>query len=229
MTGHKKIGHLIMAANSLGRDEDVPSRSLEALRKADLLIFEEDRGARRALKAAGITRSYAKLSEHREQGVLDEAEAALRAGNTVCYMSDQGMPVIADPGRELVALAHLLKARLTIIPGPSSITTALSACPFPITSFRYVGFPERETGRRDAQLRRWTTNNEALVILDTPYRLEALIDACGRAFGANRRAVLAIDISGEKEGFFYDSLQGLKATLKNSERLNFVLIIAPPS
>ena len=101
---------LIIGGTDIGNPEDTPRRTLEACRSANLLIFEGDSHARSVLKAAGVHRNYAKYSEHRENDALIRLEEALRNGETVLYCSDQGMPSIADPGRELVRKAQELKA-----------------------------------------------------------------------------------------------------------------------
>jgi 16S rRNA (cytidine1402-2'-O)-methyltransferase len=223
------LGTLVMAAGSLGAEADLPARSLTALRTGDLLVFEEDRIARSLLKAAGVHRDYLRYTEHKEQNTLDEVEAALKAGKTVVYMSDQGTPGLADPGRELTAVAYRLGARVTTIPGPSSVTAALAACPFDCNRFLCAGFPPRDGAERRAYLERVAGRaSEPVVLLDTPYRLEALLDACIAALGASRKALLALDISGPAEAFLYGDLTSLKKRGVAGEKLNFVLVLEPP-
>ncbi|NBQ52810.1 MAG: hypothetical protein EBU49_04430 [Proteobacteria bacterium] len=127
----KKVqGRLIMASHSIGEAQDIPLRSLEALRTADLLIFEEDRGARSALKSAGIHREYLRYSEHDQKQSLEILTESLRAGKTAVYMSDQGCPGLADPGREIVRVAVREKAEIRVVPGPSSLTAAIADTPY---------------------------------------------------------------------------------------------------
>jgi len=190
-----------MAANSLGRSEDIPERSLAALRVADLLVFEEDRAARQALKAAGLHRSYLRLTEHREAESLEAVEKALINGSTVVYMSDQGTPTVADPGRELLVLAYRLRAHVQVIPGPSSITAALAACSFLHNGFVFLGFLPREEEAREATLRAHAHSKLPLVLLDTPYRRDALLASVKKVLGAERLCLLAEDISGPNESF----------------------------
>ena len=221
-------GSLIMAAGSLGADEDIPTRSLAALRTGDLLVFEEERVARSRLKAAGIHRDYLRLTEHREQSTLDAVASALASGQTVVYMSDQGTPVLADPGRELTAIAYRLGARVTTIPGPSSVTAALAACPFDCNRFRCAGFPPRDGIERRAFLTEVAGfAADPVVLLDTPYRLTTLLDACHSTLGARRKGLLALDISGPDEAFLYGDFARLKDSLRGDEKRNFVLVIEP--
>ncbi len=217
---------LTLAGNSIGNPKDIPSRSLEALKSADLLVFEEDRGARVALKNAGIQRPYLKFSEHKQEDTLEEIKQALIEGKWVNYMSDQGMPTLADPGAMIVELAYHLGAKVQVIPGPSSITAALSACPFLENSFHYAGFLPRDEKNRVKELSQLLKQSASTIILDTPYRLKNLLESTIKSSSKDRMALLALDISGPKENYIFDSLEGLLLQGKKlSEKLNFVLIV----
>lgn len=221
----KAPGKLIMAANSIGIPDDIPKRSLEALNSSDLLVFEEDRGARAALKAAGLHRDYLKFSEHGQQSTLETVRQNLDQGKTVLYMSDQGCPGLADPGRDLVKVANAAAATVTPLPGPSALTAAIAVCPFDLREFHFGGFPPREPQKRLDQLQRWKRYGVPLVLMDTPYRLTALIDACQMVFGAEHRGTLTLDISGERESVITGSLAELARNCQSVEKLNFMLIL----
>jgi len=224
----KKISHLIMASADIGNVEDLPFRSLEALRNSDMLIFEEDRPARKFLKAAGITRDYYKLNEHKSNDTLNDAKAAFKKGLSVCYMSDQGTACLADPGLELVKLAVQMQVETTVVPGPSSISAAISACPFDCSRFYYIGFTPRKDTERKQFLMESGKTPAALVIMDTPYRLKNLLADCLEVF-PKRMASIALDISGSKESFWNGRLDKLLVKAESlTEKLNFVLIIEAP-
>ena len=220
-------GHLIMAANSLGLATDIPQRSLDALRNSDVLVFEEDRPARAALKAAGIHRDYLKLNEHNSSETLEILRKALKNKKTVCYMSDQGMPNVADPGQQLNKYAQQIGCRQTVIPGPCSVTTALAAFPEPYREFHYAGFLPRDQVGREKKLKQLSELKIPVVILDAPYRRHALVDAMQEACDPIKtKVLLAIDISGEHERYIYDSIEKLKLINdKLQGKLNFVAIL----
>ncbi len=226
---HSEIpsGKLIMAANTLGNPSDIPIRSLEALRTADLIVFEEDKVARQTLKAASLHRDYLRLTEHLELDTIDAVKKALKAGQTVVFMSDQGTPTLADPGKKLLEVAYAAGAHVSPIPGPSSVTAALSICPFLNGPFLYLGFPPREPEERDAWLAHYSQVEFPLVILDTPYRRPALIASCMKVLGSDRRSLLVFDISGPDEAVHLDKLENLASIEK--DKINFVLVIAPSS
>ena len=223
----KTQSKLILATNSIGNDTDVPQRSIEALRNSDILIFEEDRPARRALKLAGVHREYVKLNEHSQDLALEDARAAFQKGKSVCYMYDQGCPTLADPGRQLAELAFSYNVSVEVIPGPSSVTAALSCCPFLRGPFLFHGFLPRKPAERSNQLKLFEKSQVPVVLLDAPYRLQALLEDCHKAL-PRHKATLSIDITGENEQHFYGGFTHLrKSTTQLPKKLNFVLIIGP--
>ena len=217
---------LIMAANSIGNHEDIPSRALEALKEADLVVFEEDKIARQVLKRAKIHREYLKFSEHKQQETLDLVRDALKKGQTVLYMSDQGMPNLADPGREFLQIAYKLDSAIKVIPGPSSVTAAISACPFNMERFFYRGFLPQEKQKRLSELKSLSKLDIPVIILDAPYRLQVLLEDCATSFSSNAAAFLALDISGENEAYLQGDFHSLIKAVKGiGKKVNFVLII----
>ncbi len=214
---------LIFAANDIGNQKDIPLRSLEALRTADLVIFEEDRVARQTLKAAGLHRSYIKFNEH-NRDLPEEITEALQLNHSVVYMSDQGMPNVADPGQKLLKYAFANGMRVEVIPGPSSISSALAAFPEDASSYHYAGFLARDEKSRKRELADLKSKRVPMVILDAPYRLQALLKDCVAVFGASRKALLAVDISGAEEDFLFETLKDLEK-FSDGKKLNFVLIL----
>lgn len=219
---------LIIGSTHIGNPNDIPPRSLEYVRTADLLLFEEDRPARQVLKAAGVHREYFKYNEH--QGLMGEAKDALNSGLNVLYMSDQGTANLADPGLELLKFAHQYGIEILVIPGPSSVTAALSACPFSTQPFLYAGFLDKKSEKRTKELEKLAQSESAIVILDTPYRLQNLTQDLKIVFGKNRNALLALDISGPNEKYIFENCANLAVYCQGlNEKLNFVLVIAPKS
>ncbi|MFK7825680.1 MAG: SAM-dependent methyltransferase [Oligoflexales bacterium] len=223
----KDRGTLFMLSNHIGNERDIPARSLIALTTADLLVFEEDRPARLALKAAKVHREYLKFSEHIQKETLEQVYNYLKKGKSVAYMSDQGCPSLADPGRSILQVAYQLNAPIRVIPGPSSVTAAISACPFDLSSYFYAGFLPRQSDKRMAKIKQYASMGQALIVLDTPYRLKALLSACKDIFPKKRAGFLAVDVTGEDEVYFCAPLEALEIQAKHlsHKKLNFVLII----
>lgn len=223
-----KNGHLILAANTLGTVDQLPEATCTLLREAHLVIFEEDRPGRQTLKKAGSHREYLKYNEHKSQDTVEQLRSSLQKGETALYMSDQGMPNIADPGRELLACAYQLGAKVTVIPGACSITAALAACPELNNQYLYYGFLPRESEERRSELTRLLDLPYPSVVLETPYRYRPLVEDFVACAAKTRKVLLAVDIAGPDQGFYWLKVADLAAKAESiHKKLNFVIVISP--
>jgi 16S rRNA (cytidine1402-2'-O)-methyltransferase len=221
------MGTLWIAATTLGHIKDIPLRSLELLRDCPFLVFEEDKRARQFLKAAGVQRQWMRYTEQREAFTLEELEKELRAGNDALYMSDQGTPGLADPGRDLVEVATRLGARVRPIPGPSSLTSTISVCPIDCRKFIFAGFPPRDEKDREDFLREQSENPWPVILFDTPYRMRQFFETLAKVLlGTGRKVFVGLDISEDSEDYWYGTAeQMLNKVLVQSEKRNYVVII----
>ena len=113
-----------------------------------------------------------------------------------------------------------------VIPGPSSITSALAVCPFDVTQFFFGGFLPRQQDKRLAQIRLLLAKREAVVLLETPYRRHAFLeDFCAVLDTESRRGFLAFDMTGEEERFFLGSLSQIRTQTEALGKKNFVFIL----
>lgn len=216
---------LILLGNSIGHSLDIPARSLQWLKDADLVVFEEAKIARQSLKSAGIHRDFILHNEHKNRDSLAEIEEYLNLQKNVCYMSDQGMPGIADPGYQLVELAYSIDTKVQIISGPSSVTSVVAAYPDKVNEFHFAGFLPRTSKSRLQRLNELSKLRVPVVLMDTPYRLRALIKDVCTVYGKNHKALLAIEISNTSEEYHYKKLGDLQRICADKPRENFVLMV----
>jgi 16S rRNA (cytidine1402-2'-O)-methyltransferase len=223
----KPFGTLWIAATTLHDPQDIPLRSLELMRNCPFLIFEEDKRSRQFLKAAQVHRQWMRYTEQREAFTLEELERELRAGNDALYMSDQGTPGLADPGRDLVNVAYRIGASVRCVPGPRSLTAAISVCPLDCRRFEFAGFPPRDEAEREDFIRARMNHQWPVIIFETPYRMNVFFESLARVLsGSPRRVFVAIDISGPKESFFLGTAEEVRKKITSlGEKLNFVVII----
>jgi 16S rRNA (cytidine1402-2'-O)-methyltransferase len=227
-TQRPQLGTLWIAATSLGDPRDIPSRSLDLLRSCPFLVFEEDKQARQFLKAAGVQRQWMRYTEQRETFTLEELEKELRAGHDAVYMSDQGTPGLADPGRDLVEVAVRIGAKVRPVPGPSSLTAAISVCPIDCRRFQFAGFPPRDENEREAFLKSHLNHPWPTVVFDTPYRMKQFFETLDKVLrGSGRKVFVGVDISSENEDYWWDTSELiLKQVMAQTEKRNYVVIVA---
>jgi 16S rRNA (cytidine1402-2'-O)-methyltransferase len=169
----------------------IPSRALGILRGLEHFIVEDLRSARRYLRKAGVTADFDSLhfyllNEHSMDGDLEEILEVLRKGKSMGILSEAGMPAVADPGANLVALAHSNGVQVIPLSGPSSILMALMASGMNGQSFRFHGYlpvkPLQRLGRIRQIENAALETGETQIFMETPYRntklLEDLLSQC---------------------------------------------------
>ena len=140
----------MLAATPLGQPGDASIRLREALSTAPVIAAEDTRRVRRLCRDLGVTPAGRVVSFFdgnelvRVPGLLD----VVRAGSDVLVVTDAGMPSVSDPGYRLVAAAVAEGLPVTVLPGPSAVTTALAISGLPVDRFCFEGFLPRRSGER---------------------------------------------------------------------------------
>jgi 16S rRNA (cytidine1402-2'-O)-methyltransferase len=168
------VGRLVVCATPIGNLEDVTLRVLAALREVDIVACEDTRHTKVLLDRHGIT--AAKLlsyHEHNERPRTAELVERMRAGATVALVSDAGMPLISDPGFALVRACVDAGLQVEVLPGPSSVLSALVASALPSEPWRFVGFLPRKRAERERLL---DHAEETLLAFESPRRLVATLE-----------------------------------------------------
>ena len=147
-------GVLVLAATPIGQAGDAPPRLAAELSGADVVAAEDTRRLRRLTTDLGIELGGRVVSyfEGNEQARTPTLLEALLAGERVVLVTDAGMPSVSDPGYRLVAAAVEAGVRVTSVPGPSAVLTALAVSGLPVDRFCFEGFLPRKAGERSRRL-----------------------------------------------------------------------------
>jgi len=213
---------------------DLSTRAREALESADLIAAEDTRHTLALLQAIGISRPLLSLHAYNESQRVPDLLARLEAGEVIVLVSDAGTPLLSDPGFELVARAAQAGFEVTVIPGPSAITTALAVAGLPTSRFCFEGFlPARERERRVA-LARLAHESRTLVFFEAPHRIVETLADLAEEFGGKRQAVVARELTKTHETIYRGTLADLAAQARsdaNFQRGEITLVVhgAPPS
>ena len=191
---------LYVVATPIGNLEDVTLRALRVLRDVDLIAAEDTRMTRKLLARYEIRTPLISFHEHNQARQTLRVLAALEEGD-VALVSDAGVPTVSDPGAELVRKALDSGIRVTPIPGPSAVTTALSASGLRADRFVFVGFLPRRRGERLRLLERMAEVENALVIFEAPHRLRGTLEDVLAAWG-DRRVTVCRELTKRYEEIF---------------------------
>ncbi|WP_433180908.1 16S rRNA (cytidine(1402)-2'-O)-methyltransferase [Actinoallomurus sp. CA-150999] len=221
-------GTLTLAAAPIGRAEDASARLRTALADADIIAAEDTRRLRRLaadldVSPTGRVVSYYDVNERaRAVELLDE----LRAGHDVLVVTDAGLPGVSDPGYRLVTAAVEAEVPVTVLPGPSAVTTALVISGLPSDRFCFEGFLPRKAGERAARLRALAGEARTMVFFEAPHRLAATLAAMATALGSDRRGAVCRELTKTYEEVRRGPLGELAEWAADGVRGEITLVVA---
>ena len=229
---HYPHSALYVVATPIGNLADITLRALHVLQLADSIACEDTRHTQTLLHAYGIEKSSAQLMavhQHNEAQASEAVLQRLRDGQRVAYVSDAGTPAISDPGARLVAAVVAAGLRAVPLPGASSITTALSVAGIVQEGgFVFAGFPPTKAMEREAAVALWSAEPRAVVLLEAPHRIAALLGALGVL--GERPVTVARELSKQFEEIVTLPALGLSDWLLAHvprQRGEFVLVLHP--
>ncbi|GGP66263.1 16S rRNA (cytidine(1402)-2'-O)-methyltransferase [Streptomyces abikoensis] len=190
-------GTLVLAGTPIGDVADAPPRLAAELGAAEVIAAEDTRRLRRLTQALGVrtTGRVVSYNEVNESARTPDLVEALVGGARVLLVTDAGMPSVSDPGYRLVAAAVEKGVKVTAVPGPSAVLTALAVSGLPVDRFCFEGFPPRKAGERLSRLREVAGERRTLVYFEAPHRLDDTLAAMAEVFGADRRAAVCRELT----------------------------------
>ncbi len=223
-----EAGVLYIVATPIGNLGDLTPRAVDILNQVDCIAAEDTRHSAGLLRHFSVTTPLFSLHEHNERersGVLLER---LQQGESIALISDAGTPLISDPGYVLVRDAQLAGLKVVPVPGPSALIAALSASGLPTDRFCFEGFLPAKSGPRLKQLEALRDESRTLVFYESPHRIVDSLADMVTAFGAEREAVLARELTKTFETIRHATLGELAQWVvgdANQQKGEFVLLL----
>src|SRR6266496_2502363 len=169
---------LYVVATPIGNLGDITLRALEILKDVDLIAAEDTRHSGILLKRYQINKPLISYHEHNEAMRTAQLIERLAAGEKIALITDAGTPGLSDPGARLIRECIKRELPFIIIPGPSSIATALVGSGFSAEKFFFGGFLPVKSGRRERELRATAARDETSIFFESPHRLTKTLSAC---------------------------------------------------
>ena len=206
-------GTIYMIPCPISDERDVwdvlPKANLDVMNSLDYFIVENTRSARRFLSRAGVARrieelEFVELNEHTtSSGDVERMLKPVLEGRSAGVISEAGVPGVADPGADIVALAHRKGVRVVPLVGPSSILMSVMASGLNGQSFAFVGYLPIKDGERLKRLkeleRRALQERQAQLFIEAPYRNIKLFETMLKTLQPNIRLTVATDITSPEE------------------------------
>lgn len=221
-------GILHVVATPIGNLGDLSPRALETLRNVDTICAEDTRHTRQLLAHFGVERPLLALHQHNEDAQAAQLVARLLAGESLALVSDAGTPLVSDPGFRLVRAARAAGVRVSPVPGACAAIAALSVAGLPSDRFVFEGFlPARAAARRE-RLSQLAGETRTLMFYESAHRIEEAVADMAAVFGAQRRAVVARELTKLFETVLDGSLAELHARIAgdaDQRKGEFVVVV----
>ena len=220
---------LYVVATPIGNLEDITLRALDILAAVDVIAAEDTRRTRVLMSRYSLDKPLLTLQEHNEEQKAPKLVERLCRGESIALVSDAGTPLLSDPGFRLVRLASEAGIEVVTVPGPSSITAALSISGLPTDRFTFEGFlPSRHTARVKC-LSALKSEPRTLVFFESSHRIRESLEDLAEVLGEARAVALCREMTKQFETVLRGSLGEVGQQVnsdQNQRKGEFVLVVA---
>lgn len=196
-------GTLFLVPTPIGNLEDITLRAIRLLKECDLVLAEDTRKAGFLLQHLGISKKMYAHHQHNEHQAVPELLKMLRAGNTICLVSDAGTPAISDPGFLLIRECIREGIKFETLPGATACIPALINSGLPCDRFCFEGFLPVKKGRQ-TRYKELSRETRTIVFYESPHRLIKTLAEMNEFFSGERQ----ISVSRELSKVFEETLRG---------------------
>jgi 16S rRNA (cytidine1402-2'-O)-methyltransferase len=217
---------LYICPTPIGNLQDVTLRVLDVLKQVELIACEDTRRTRILLSHYGIRTRLVSFHDHNEEQRIESLLPLLREGREIALVSDAGMPGLSDPGFSLVGACAAEQIAVTVLPGPSAVSTALVLSGLPADSFAFLGFLARGKSKLVEQLALFDGMNIALVAFESPRRIAAALAAIAERW-PERAVVVCRELTKIHEEAIRGTASQVLGLLSEPVRGEIVLVLGP--
>lgn len=207
---------LFVVATPLGNLGDLSHRAAETLRQVPVVAAEDTRRVRGLLTHLDAHPKVLSFHAHSPERRRDLLLSILADGRDVALVTDAGTPGVSDPGELLVRAARAAGFVVVPIPGPSAVSTALSAAGLPADRYLFLGFLPRKGAERTRLLRVAAESEWTVVLYEAPPRLADLLEDLAEVAGVDRETVIGRELTKLHEEFRAGTLSTLASYYRES-------------
>lgn len=187
-------GTLFVVSTPIGNMGDMTFRAVEVLKKVDLVLSEDTRETRKVFDRYSINTPQIPYTDQKHSKLLPKLINLLDSGQSIALVSDSGTPLISDPGFKLINTLQLLEIDIRVVPGATSVTSALVVSGLPTDKFVFLGFLPKGKSSRKKILQRYGELDATLTIFESPYRVRRLAQEIYEVLG-NRYVSFVKDLT----------------------------------
>ena len=210
---------LYLVSTPIGNKLDISLRAQNVLSSVDVVLCEDTKKSGIFLKDLGIKNKLLSYHDHSNVSKINYFLKLLKEGASLAIISDAGTPLISDPGYELVAKAIDEKIKVTSIPGPSAVISALISSGFSTSSFVFEGYAPKKKGQLETFLKNLQHEMKTIILFESPKRIERLVQMIVKILGPGRKVSLAKELTKKFERVITDEAKEIHELIKKDETL----------
>jgi len=213
------LSTLYLVSTPIGNKLDISLRAQNVLSSVDVILCEDTKKSGIFLKDLGIKNKLHSYHDHSNVSKVNYFLKLLKEGSSIAIISDAGTPLISDPGYELVAKAIDEKIKVTSIPGPSAVISALILSGLSTSSFVFEGYVPKKGGQLETFLKNLQYEMKTIILFESPKRIERLVQMIVKIFGPKRKVCLAKELTKKFERVITDEAKEIHELIKKDETL----------
>jgi|TARA_B110000967_G_C18802323_1_gene519162 16S rRNA (cytidine1402-2'-O)-methyltransferase len=190
-----KLSTLFVVATPIGNLGDISRRALEVLSSVNVIAAEDTRHTGKLLSEFSISSKLVALHDHNEDRSTASIIKMMEDGKSIAIVSDAGTPLISDPGYHLVNQCLSRGFDVVAVPGPSSVTAALSIAGMPTNRFSFEGFVPAKNVARKEFLSNLKFETRTQVFFESPHRINETLRAMKEIMGSKREISLCRELT----------------------------------
>ena len=210
---------LYLVSTPIGNKLDISSRAKNVLSSVDIILCEDTKKSGILLKDLGIKNKLLSYHDHSNVSKINYFLKLLKEGASLAIISDAGTPLISDPGYKLVAKAIDEKIKVTSIPGPSAVISALISSGLSTSSFVFEGYSPKKKVQLETFLKNLQYEMRTIILFESPKRIERLMQMIVNILGPKRKVSLAKELTKKFERVITDEAKEIHELIIKDETL----------
>lgn len=225
----KNKGKLYIVGTPIGNLDDITIRAVNALRNVDVILAEDTRQTLKLLNHFEISKHMISYHRHNEDDKIEKIVEILNSGKNLALVSDAGMPIISDPGQNLVKYLVKNNYDIEVVPGVTALITAIVKSGLDSTRFTFEGFLSVNKKQRKERLKSLVNETRTMIFYEAPHKILSTLKDMYEYFG-NRDICIARELTKIHEEYRYTNFKDAIINIEeNGIKGEIVLVISGAS
>ena len=219
-------GVLYIVGTPIGNLNDISPRAINILKNVNLIACEDKRNTKKIMHTFCIKNKITSFNEHNSIIKIQAIISELNNDKSVALVSDAGMPLICDPGENLISQCREHSLEIISIPGPCAATTAITSSGFHSSKFTFLGFLPRKKIEREKLLLNISNSPISVIIYESPHRLKKLLQELNEYCDGKRKIHIARELTKKFEEHINGDIEKISKVYEQKEiKGEFTIVI----